>query len=151
MDSFYNGFKFIESTKNYDVYHKLIANGTHLVRLWVGDLSSCYPKKKGLALKDYYNVEVEIYEKDRNGYIVHEENTFSTLDIMHMVFCWDAPSKGHTRGTLQTIDKIKEAISLIEANNYFDSIVQEAKCRVCDRMNDIGIHECWWCGCIDPV
>ena len=144
-------FKKIESAAGYNVFQHEV--NEHIVRLWAGDKAKSIPNIIFPSVAYYTHFEVKIFSR--------RFSLFSSFITYNNVNYYDVkPNKPWTqnsmfdlsRGLNQTVDRIQQEIDYISYNYNpsFKSLALEAPCKICQRNNDIGVSECWWCGCSNP-
>jgi len=77
----------------------------------------------------------------RNGTIIFYDNAFFIQ--------WDNPSKMPFQMITQRLDPILHLIKPLSKEDT--NPCKELPCKVCSKMNDLGINKCWWCSCDNPT
>lgn len=149
-------FKLVDSETSYNAYHCHI--GKYLIRLWGGSSAKSTPKRIMPSVSDYTTFEVEIFstDKSQNPSICQDGINYYSISPDKFGISWGSVDWSNlSRGLYSSIATIRSIMNEMykeETNSKnISSKRLEAPCNTCRRNNDIGVTECWWCGCSNPV
>lgn len=150
-----NEFRQADIDKSFFIaYHCFI--GKYLIRLWAGPSAASKPKKQMPSVSDYTHFEVELYTSEAIGTagIAIDGEPYFSVHPDEFGIEWSECGFTGTRGLDQPIATIRALMAEINKRESscgkFPSEKSEGPCKNCSRLNDIGVAECWWCGCFNP-
>jgi hypothetical protein len=141
---------------NYNTYVKVIND--YLIVLWAGEGVCSTPNIRLGSISMYTDFEVKLFKlkASSNDFFTYRNKKYYSVSPESLGCFWSSNHLFDSNlGLYQPISLIKRVIRSCEGNGSASNIsVQqpcECPCRICSRMNDVGVLECWWCGCTDPV
>jgi len=124
-----------------------IINDRFIVIIWVSSIAFCKPKKSGLQLDAYTEVEMDFYHYTYNNNNCGKRISNEEAKDMGLDFLGTRKSHFHNLPidmlfmAINQLDNIKKPKVEVKVLTK----VPEAKCNYCGRMNNIGVASCWHC------
>lgn len=150
-------FKKADSDASFVAFHCHI--GKYLIRLWGGHTAKSEPKKIMPSVSDYTDFEIEIFCTDKSNapHLMQDGIFYYSVSPTRFGIQWSEIGWTNTsRGLHQSVATIRSVMEkMYKEETGHGNLVKrvEGLCRNhnCKKPNDVGVAECWWCGCPNPV